>query len=348
MGIIRTENAKIAWRKEASWGAAGSGNYHRFGTFESLNAPDPEYEWYPFFGVFAGRSRDRIFRGKQTLRGSIPDIRLQGDNVTIFEMMTGRYSGSYYAEGISMTDETIPSFEMGVDLLDTDGVCQLRRIYKGGLVNRWTLAANEGEELRLSLDEMLFKDMIHNLSGHAKYSASAAPSFTVDSPTAAGRFTFAECQITMFGLVFTHIRRFSLTCDQQIEMRYYLQRGGSSDYQQVPNGYVPGKRAYRLEIDLDMADPTIDRDVWEWLVDQAAASWPGFTLGTQIAFDFVQSGSGEGSDRLIMSCGGATGLSTAYPGAVITSATINHPAPPAGVPSVTVSFDVDDILIYAP
>lgn len=348
MGIIRTENAKIAWRKEASWGNTGTGNFHRFGNFEVLNAPDPEYEWYPFFGVFAGRSRQQVFRGKQTLRGSIPDIKLQGDQETFLEMMFGRYISSYYREGVTTTNETIPSFELGVELLDTDGTCQLRRLYKGGLVNRWTMAANEGEELRLSLDEMLFKDLYHNLSGHAKYNAGAASSFTIDSATAAGRYTFAECQFQMFGLTFSHIRRFSLTCDQQIEMRYYLQRGGSSDYQQVPNGYVPGKRAYRMEIDLDMADPAIDRDVYEWLVDQGAATWPGYTIGTQVTIDFTQVGSGEGAGRLILHCGGLYGVLSTTPGAVITSAAINHPAPPAGVPTVTVSFDIESVAVYAP
>ena len=348
MGIIRTENAKIAWRKEASWGVSGAGNFHRFGNFETLNAPDPEYEWSPFFGVFAGRNRETVFRGKQTLRGSIPDIKLQGDQETFLEMLFGRLTASYYREGISATDETIPSFELGTELLDTDGVCQLRRLYRGGLVNRWTMAANEGEELRLSLDEMLFKDAATNLTGHAKYSASVASAFTIDSAVAYGRYTFAECQFQMFGLTFSHIRRFSLTCDQQIEMRYYLQRGGGSDYQQIPNGYVPGKRAYRVEVDLDMADPAIDRDVYEWLLDQGAASWPGYTIGTQVSMDFTQSGSGEGTGRFLIHCGGLYGCSSTTPGAVIASAAINHPAPPTGVPTVTVSFDVDAVAVYAP
>lgn len=344
MGIIRTENATVSWRKESSWGTSGAGNFHRFGNFEILNAPDPEYEWYPFFGAFSGRSREGIFRGRQTLRGSIPDVKLKGDAESFFELLFGRYYAHWYVEGKSATDETIPSFELGVELLDTDGTCQLRRLYKGGLVNRWTLSANEGEELRMSLDEMLFKDLSHSLAGHAKYQAGL--SWSIDSDTPTGRYMFSECLFQMFGLTFSHIRRFSLTCDQQIEMRYYLQRGGSGDYQQVPNGYVPGKRAYRMEVDLDMADPAIDRDVYEFLLDQGVASWPGYTLGTQVIADFSQSGSGEGSGRVSIQCGGSP--SSTYPASVITSAAINHPAPPAGIPTVTVAFDVDSVRVYAP
>ena len=97
-----------------------------------------------------------------------------------------------------------------------------------------------------------------------------------------------------------------------------------------------------------MADPAVDRDVYEWLLDQGAASWPGYTIGAQISMDFSQTGSGEGSDQLMLSCGGPFGVSSTSPGAVITSAAINHPAPPAGVPTVTVSFDVESVAVYVP
>jgi len=343
MAVIRTENASVSWLPESVWGGGASGTWYRFGHFEILNAPDPEYEWYPYYGVFAGRSRSNIFRGRQTLRGSIPDIRMQGFNTLFLTNMFGRSSAGYYLEGKSATDETIPSFAMIVGLRDTDGTWQPIRVYVGGLVNRWTMSANEGEELHYSLDEMLFKDLQHNMAGIGKYNAGIG-AWGVQGEGAGGRFTFAECQFQMFGLTFSRIRRFSLTCDQQIEMRYYLQRGGSSDYQQVPNGYVPGKRSYRMEVDLDMADPTIDRDVYEWLLSQGATSWPGYTVGTQIVAAFTQVGSGEGTNQLVLTAGSTP--SSIAPSSVIVSAPYNIPAPPAGVPTVTVAFDVDSAQVY--
>jgi len=344
MSIIRTEHSVVAWRKELTWGnSPAGGNFKRFGNFEAVNAPDPEYAWYPFFGVFAGRNRKQIFRGKQTLRGSISDIKMQGKQTTFLEVMLGRYASNWYTEGKSATDETIPSFELFIIMKDTDGVEQLMRFYKGGLVNRWTISANEGEELRYSIDEMLFKDMLHNVAGVAKYAGYLTCG--VDAESAEGRFMFSECKFEMFGLTFSHIRRFSLTCDQQIEMRYYLQRGGGADSQQVPNGYVPGRRAYRLEVDLDMSDPAIDRDIYEFLLNQGAAAWPGYTVGTSITMQFDQTGCGEGSDKLTLFC--STYPAAGNQGSVLLTAPVNIPAPPAGVPTVTATFDVNMVTIYS-
>jgi hypothetical protein len=353
VSIIRTERASVLWAKESTFGSLPVSGWKRFGIHEVVNVADPEYEWYPYFGIFSTRGRQTILRGRQSFRGAVPDIRMQGGNAGILEMILGKKVGDDYQDDFRGVTIPFPSFTMAVGLRDTDGYFPLIRDYLGGRVNRATIFANEGEELRIGLDEILFKDMIHTstalaypLSGHAKYSASATVG-TDPGPSAAGRFMFSSAEIQILGLTVAHVRRFSLTVDNQIEAKYYLARADSADGAQHPKDLVPGKQVYRLETELDLSDPNIDRNVWEFLLDQGATTWPGPTLGGQIYMQFNTMGDTGSTGQVFTIICSTGGFSTTHPGSVLLSAPAHIPAPPTGLVPQMATWDVSDVTIYA-
>lgn len=346
MSIIRTERASVLWARESTFGILPTTGWKRFGIHEVINVPDPEYEWYPFFGIFSQRTRSNILRGRQTFRGAFPDIRVQGANNTFLEQVLGLRVGDDYRDDHRGWTIPNPSFTVSVCLMDTDSVVQLARNYLGGRVNRATISASEGEELRISLDEVLFKDMTHNISGKTKYSA-ATTCGTDPGALATGRFMFSSAEIDIFGIAFAHVRRFSLTIDNMIETKYYLSRADSADGSRHPKDLVPGRQAYRLETEIDMSDPAIDRDIWEFLVNEGASTANGPVLGTQIYMNFTTMGDiGAATSNFTIICSIA-GYSTSSPGSVLVSAPAHIPAPPTGLVPQLATWDVSDVTIYS-
>jgi hypothetical protein len=338
MAVIRTERARVLWAAESSFGSIASAPYARFGIHDTVEAPDPEFGWEPFFGVFSGRDRATILRGPATLRGSIPDIRLQGGLTTFLV--------NHVLRPVAGSDELVDPFTLYVGYLDTSGNVQLGRYFLGGKVNRATVQAAEGQELRLSLDEILFLNMQHLRSGNDAY--NAANPATDPGASSGGRFMFASGTVTIAGITYDRVRRFALSVDNQIEPRHYIQRDASTGLLH-PNDLIEGRRVWRLEVDVDIVDPSAssDLELWDFLINQGAsgAGDEGVTIGGRIVLTFNQAGSGAGSNTLTLTCGSTP--STTQPASVITGAPHSIPAPPAGVVTVTASFDVDQITVAA-
>lgn len=353
MPIYRTENCLVAWREEATFGVAIEPD-KRFGLHETVNAPDPEQEWYPFFGVGTDRNRGDMLRGRWNLRGSIPDIKVR-DSDALGELLAlafGRFSGGVVSEGISATDGRLKSFTMQIAMRDTDGNYTFIRDYYGGKINRLTLSAAEGEELRVSIDEMIFKDIAHNLVGVTK---EGTPALATDpGPGFGGRFIFAGATITVFGTTLCRIRRFSLTIDNQLEPRYYLCKvAGNPEgaMTQVLTDLVEGKRRYQLELEVDVVDPATDLVLFKALMNEGAAggdrhgtSGPSVGGTIRAQFDLTP---GEGSGSLVITAGGVFS-ETGKPGAVVTSGKINVPGPPTGLFPSSWQVDVDTVSIQIP
>ncbi len=335
MPIIRTERAAVLWAAETSFGSISGGTYRRFGIHDTIETPDPEFAWEPYFGVFSGRDRATILRGQASLRGSIPDIRLQTGLTTFLT--------NHVIRPIEGYDELIDPFTLYVAFRDTGGSLQLQRYYTGGKVNRASLSANEGQELRLSVDEMLFRRMYHSRAGNDGYVLRAAP---VDpgAASAGGRYMFAHGTVVMAGVTFDRVRRFTLSVDNQIEPRYYIQRDATTGILN-PNDLIEGRRVWRVEVDVDIVNPAAggDLELWDFLINQGAAG-SGATLrtsGNQIVLSFAAVGGLGGA--LTLTCGGTP--SVTKPSGVAVSAAHNIPAPPAGVVTVTASFDVNTVTI---
>lgn len=187
MPLIRTERTVVLWAKESIFGQVSGGPYKRFGIHDTAVLPDPEFAWEPFYGVFSGRDRATILRGRSTHRGSIPDIRLMADNLDfVKEILLKPLSPAF--------DETTVPFTVMAVYHSTDGTQQLLRNFVGGKVNRATLFANEGQELRLSIEEMLFLQTLNARGGDAETGVGAIADPGVDpnvGASAAGRFLFA-------------------------------------------------------------------------------------------------------------------------------------------------------------
>lgn len=337
MPTIRTERARVLWAAESTEGSIAPAPYARFGIHDTIDAPDPEFAWEPHFGVFSGRDRATIMRGQVTLRGGIPDVRIQSGLTTFLQNHVLRPVAGY--------DELVDPFTLYIGYIDTSGSVQLGRYFTGGKVNRATVAAVEGQELRLSVDEMLFQRLYTTRnSGNDPYSASNPATDPGFSTT--GRFMFAHGDVTIAGISFPRVRRFALSIDNQIEQRYYIQRSGNTGLL-YPNALVEGKRVWRLEVDVDITDPTSngDLELWDFLVNQGAsgAGDQGMTSGGRVVLTFNQAGSGLGSSTLTLTCGGSPSVS--QPSGVLVSAPHSIPAPPAGVVTVTGSFDIDRVTI---
>lgn len=343
--IIRTERTSVLWAPEPAFGTMTT-PYARFGIHDTVTAPDAEYKWVPFFGVGSvSRNRDTILRGPQEFRGSVPDIRLQGNafNITLLQQILGRAQApSFIFEGITATDGRIPSMTMQIGYRDTSNTAVLVRNFVGGKINRATLSASEGEELRLSLEEIMFLKELHNRSGVFGYDASVVPA-TDPGISDSGRFIFAGAQLIAFGMTLARVRRMSISIDNQLEYRYYLKSDNTDPYKlQRPNDIVEGKRVYKAELELDLGDPSTDLTMFNYLLSEGAPSTNSKTVGTPLAFVF-QCQPSEGSATLVFNCS-ATPTSI-HPGAVITSGKHNIPAPPAGLIPVTLSIDFDSMYI---
>lgn len=337
MPTIRTERAQVLWAAESTFGNIASAPYARFGIHDTIEAPDPEFGWEPFYGVFSGRDRATILRGQTTLRGSIPDIRLQS-GVTAFLI-------NHVLRPVAGNDELVDPFTLYVSYQDTGGSLQLGRYFLGGKVNRATVQAAEGQELRLSVDEMLFLSMQTTRdSGNDTFNAANPASDP--GASASGRYLFASGDVTISGLTFPRIRRFALSIDNQLEPRYYIQRDGTTGLLHA-NDLIEGRRSWRLEVDVDIVDPTSNNDLelWDFLINQGASVGgnAGATLGGRVVLTFNQAGTGAGSNTLTLTCGSTP--STLQPSGVLVSAAHSIPAPPAGVVTVTASFDIDQVTI---
>lgn len=341
MAQFRTEHVSVLWGKESVWGTAVTAD-NRFGIHEVVDAPDPEFDWYPFFGVHSGRSRATILRGRQSLRGSVPDIRIQ-DNfpLQLMAFPLGRVSGSQILEGRTASDERLDSLTMQVAMRDTDGSYSFIRNYHGGKVNRASWRAEEGQELRFNLEEIIFRHLSHTRSGVGQYDAGVSIG---SDPGASGapRYIFANATLTAFGLVLAHVRRFTLTVDNQIEPRYYLAPSGEPDIQQVSE-LIEGKRTYSLEFEIDVIDPIADLGLFDFMLNQGAISAAAPTLGGTLELAFSSMAEEGGSSTLTFNCSG--GVSAASPGTVIRSGKIGVPAPPTGVFPSTWTMDVDSLSI---
>jgi hypothetical protein len=343
--IYRTEHCLVLFSTEGTWGTRAQPS-KRFGIHEAVTVPDMENEWYPFFGVASGRSRDTILRGRLAFRGGVPDIRLQSttDLKALLALMLGRVSGTTVLEGVGASDERVPSMTLQVAMRDTSGNYSFIREFYGGKVGRASLKAAEGEELRLSLDDVIFKDMAHNRSGVSKYNAAVMLG-TDPGASGAPRFLFAGATIQAAGVTLAKVKRFNLTVDNQLEAKYYLSKaaGDPTNLTQVPNDIVEGRRAYTLEVELDVSNMA-DLELFDLLVNQGAAAPGGATIGFSVVMQFQLSEGTSGTLTIVCS----TGATSAHPGAVIRSGKINVPPPPTGYfPSVW-AMDVDHVIITTP
>lgn len=346
MAIIRTDRTRVLYAVEDVWGVRpNTPTWRAFGLLETLDVPDPDQGWQSFYGVGTSRNRGTILRGPWDLRGNVPDIRLVSSLAgQVLSLPIGRVVGATVFEGRSSTDERLNSFSLQVAAQDTDGAYSFIREYYGGKVGRFSLRASEGQDVRVSLEDIIFKDMAHNLIGVSKYSSSVVegtlPTYEPD------RFLFSGGTLTFFGTVLARVKSLSITLDNQLEPRRYISKAtaDATGLSQTINDLIEGKRIYSMQVEVDVADPSTDLELFKYLMNQSGPSG-GQSTGGQVTLNFALM-TGEGSGSLIITAGGASTASS--PGVVVRGGRINVPAPPTGLFSGTYTLDVDTISVSVP
>lgn len=348
--VLRAEKSTVLWSLQ------GDGTNRsfttppnkRFGVLEQFTPPHPTVELDPVYQIGSNtRNRSGILPQRESLRGGVPDIRIQASNDSFGAMALpmGRIQTSggsqFIFEGVTSTDDRTPWFTLGQVNRDTSGAVALTQIFHGCKVNRATYYAREGEELRMSLDEILALDMhVPTLGWDQTTVWNPFVSMGADpGPINAGRFQFNMASVTVFGVTLEHVRGFSLSVDNQLQPRHYFTKTLSRALR--PSDILDGRRAYRLQIDMDVSDVSTDVEMLKSLVNHGMAQSDERVRGGSISIAFDQAAQvgleGE-TGRLFIACD--PNPTNASPGSVIQSGPVSLPGPPAGVPSTSLVIDV--------
>ena len=201
-------------------------------------------------------------------------------------------------------DADLPSMSWHLSMRDTGETAanDFIRRFVGGVCNRATLSANEGELLRFSLDEVQFIDLVHNQTRHSgvtgdsstadimakssnmllaplgiggdmPHSAGllAAPSYPTTEP-----YYFSQGNISIFGITFARIRNFRLDINNNTEPRYYIRDLGT---ERTPIDIQEQRREYTLTATIAMEDSVAasatTRTLWKELILEGAYTGTG-------------------------------------------------------------------------
>lgn len=145
---------------------------------------------------------------------------------------------------------TLDTMTWDVRMRDSDETAanDFTRRFVGGIVNRMTITANEGELLRCSWDDVQFLDLVHDQIDHSSLSGthpmpkssnalmdpSTDPggiggdipesSGTLGTPTypTTEPYYFSQGTLRFFGIDFARIRNFRLEINNNVDPRYYI------------------------------------------------------------------------------------------------------------------------------
>jgi len=140
---------------------------------------------------------------------------------------------------------------------DADGTIALMRRYHGGKVNRATISAEEGAQLRYSVDEIMFKDISHNKSTYPKYAAGVAeptPVYPTTEP-----YYFSMGTLSLNESEFARMRSFRFDINNACEPRFYISDNSGSG--RIPYEIREGRREYTLATVVDVSDASLYQEI---------------------------------------------------------------------------------------
>jgi len=160
----------------------------------------------------------------------------------------------------------------------------LERKYYGGKVSRASIFASEGEELRISLDDMMFRDVRFEspdtyASTNERYAVQTRPTFTLPSTE---RYLFSQGSLAFFGTEFARVRRFAIEVNNNLEPRYYIS-DDTGGINRIPYEFVPGKKEYTISASVDIND---DRFFMNLLNEGVPVDGVAFSLANRKGFTF--------------------------------------------------------------
>ena len=225
----------------------------------------------------------------------------------------------------------------------------LKRRYYGGMVGTATLAAEEGGVLTMSWDSVPFMGMQHNIAEGDLGSGAAGVSLPgymlmntdlnrVGRPTGTTvaesypntePYYFSQGTITMFGVVIARIRDFSLSINNNLESRYYIEQRGDNR-RRGPSEIHEGRREYSMTctivpdaIDATHTASSHTRTVFTEYIGQADASAFGTNAqmtGFAMDLSFIRgplADATHGNDTITITVPASTDNK---PGAILTAA----------------------------
>ncbi|MAH48608.1 hypothetical protein CMI37_22475 [Candidatus Pacearchaeota archaeon] len=184
--------------------------------------------------------------------------------------------GITYTHIITESD-VLDSISMNVHLLDTDETTAntLERRFYGGKVGSATISAEEGGLLVMGWDSISFMGMTHNqkLDPNSAITGGDVPfhSLTQSIPTdnvglrtggttvptfeypSGDPYYFSEGTVSIFGTTFASVRNFSISVNNNIEPRYYIERRGDARLR-GPSDLVETRREYTMSATIVLPD----------------------------------------------------------------------------------------------
>ena len=231
----------------------------------------------------AARTGTAGWNGPEPVSGSSGD----GYEIRVTESV-GFSSGDKFI----VQQQNLKTMSWGVAFRGSNGQSTMVVNYLGGKVNRATLSARSGQKLQLSLDDVIFRDLLHDVSlpstSVPKFAAQGGGAGNTKSPTPThpteDPMVFSEGTISLFELsnTFARIVSFSLVIDNQLTEQQYVSTisvGGSTVISQVPNEITEGIRTITLEVEALLDN----RQYWEHLMRQGQND----ALSAKTGFDIM-------------------------------------------------------------
>jgi len=295
---FRNGSFQLKFAPESSFGTMNTNVYsygEYFGIHSALKFPDPTHNYKPVYGLSknsrggASRSWQFIIPGTQEFAGSFNNIILTSGHILPF--ILGKESastktadsGNQYIQHLIQEDNDIPSFTMDARYFNIDPAYAdfIRRWY-GCKIDNATIYCEEGEHLKLSINKLVAKNMIHNVSEVAddaeepnkdylreqyKYSSSLTDENANEYFYSGERdpYLFSECFLRISdggqelnsdnNRTLARLLNFSLSIDNNLRSQYYLTNDtGGGDQYLIPYEILPGRREYKLTLTCEIMD----------------------------------------------------------------------------------------------
>ncbi len=260
MAVIRGENWKLTYCVESVYGTdPGTASLvNSLGVVQSATISDPQIDYQSFWGMSTGQYRNWwiTYKGRIALSASVPEFLLLNGAPMFLPLGVCDTTGTNpYTHTMTETYD-LPSITMHVTYTDTSGSNVLMRRFCGGKVGRATFSATEGDFLKMSLDDIQFKNLYHNQSDYTWYSANVAdvtPSYPCTEP-----YLFSYGSLTLNGTEFARVREFRLSVDNALEPKYYVTNDAIS---QLPYEHREGRRQYQLGVTCDIEDASLYKEL---------------------------------------------------------------------------------------
>lgn len=203
--------------------------------------------------------------------------------------------GSTYTHTISEAS-TLLSFTMQHEMFDSTNTSELIRRYSGGKVGRASFAATEGEQLRVSLDDMMFCS--YKVDGGAGM-ATASLTYPTTQP-----MIFSYGALTLWGTEFARLKSINIDVTNNLEPKYYLTDDATAYF---PYELREGRREYRIRATIDITDSTLFDEMVKYGVNHGSTVdglFKGFDMsmlftrdtGDTITFTLPPSSAGASGD----------------------------------------------------